>query len=158
MTNPDHREGISAELRARGVDVDETVKLGDLLLMDVEETLATLMMMNGMPDSARYHENVGTAVTQLLRGRPGPVRIFGDMVDLLWRRGEHDAAIRIELLSNELAMKQPITVICGYSMGHFLKRAPGLDTVRHLHGRVHEPRAAAADRKRPSGRAARARA
>ena len=142
VTNPAHRAGISAELGARGVDVDATVEAGDLVFADAEETLAALMK-NGMPDSALYHEKVGTAVRQLLRGRPGPVRIFGDMVDLLWQRGEHDAAIRIELLSNQLAMKEPISVICGYSMGHFLKRSPQLDTVRHLHGRVRNPKAAA---------------
>ena len=155
VTNPDHRRGISSELQARGVDVEETVTRGDLLLVDAEETLAALMT-NGIPDSALYHQNVGAAVTQLLRGRPGPVRIFGDMVDLLWKRGEHDAAIRIELLSNQLAMYHPISVICGYSMGHFLKRAPAMQTVQHLHGRVHRP-SAAADRKR-SGRPSRARA
>jgi hypothetical protein len=101
-----------------------------------------------LPNAARYHENIGTAVAQLLRGRPGPLRIFGDMVDLLWQRGEYEAAIKIEILSNQLAALQPISVICGYSMGHFLKTATRLEEVRALHG--HDRSNDAPSRRRPA--------
>ena len=141
VTNEVHRTGIVDELRARGVHAAERMERGDLLLLDAEEALITLIKSDGLPDAALYHETVGSAVKQLLDGRPGPVRIFGDMVDLLWQRGEYEAAIRIEILSNQLALVEPISVICGYSMGHFLKTAAKLESVRHLHGRVHQPRA-----------------
>lgn len=138
VTNEAHRTGIVRELRRRDVDVERLVGDGNLLLLDAEETLAGLLR-GGLPDGGLYHRNVGDACRLLLRGRPGPLRIFGDMVDLLWQRGEYDAAVRIERLSNELAVLQPISVICGYSMGHFLKTAAKLELVRDLHGRVHEP-------------------
>jgi hypothetical protein len=121
------------------VNVAAVVRAGDLLLLDAEETLAVLMN-DGLPDGATYHHHVGEAVKQLLRGRPGPLRIFGDMVDLLWGRGQHEAAIRLEELSNELVAAQPLSVICGYSMGHFLKTASKRDLVQALHGRVHQLR------------------
>jgi len=136
VTNEAHRLGIGRELGARGVDVAATVAAGDLLLVDAEGTLASLMA-GGSIDGQRYHEGLGNVVSRLLRGRPGPIRIFGDMVDLLWQREDYEAAIRIELLSNELAARHPISVICGYSMGHFLKTARRLEVVTALHGRVH---------------------
>lgn len=105
-------------------------------MADAEKTLG-LLMPTGTIDDRRYHDTVGAVVTQLLRGRPGPVRIFGDMVDLLWQRGDYDNAIHIEMLSNQLAVLQPISVICGYSMGHFLKTAARLDIATKLHGRIH---------------------
>lgn len=138
LTCPAHRAGIAEELRRRAIDLEAAVREGDLLLMDAEEMLATLMNGGDMPDAAIYHRDVGAAVASLLRGRPGPVRIFGDMVDLLWRRGQHDAAIRIEMLSNQLAVLHPVTVICGYSMGHFIKRTEKLERVEQLHGRLHQ--------------------
>jgi hypothetical protein len=150
LTRPAHHALITAELYARGVDVEAAIAAGDLLLLDAEETLATLMNGSDMPDAAIYHRNVGAVVSSLLRGRPGPVRIFGDMVDLLWQRGQYDAAIRVELLSNELAVLQPISVICGYSIGHFLKRTEKLQQVEQLHGRMHETSAVVHDRGRSS--------
>lgn len=146
VTNEAHRRGISSNLEAAGVDVVDAMRRGDLALVDADECLQAIMP-EGMPDAGLYNEQVGTAVSRLLRGRPGPIRIFGDMVDLLWQREQYDAAIRIEILSNQLAVTQPILVICGYSMGHFLKTATKLELVRCLHGRLHEP-ATAAERPR----------
>lgn len=152
LTRPQHHALIAAELHTRGVDVDAAALAGDLLLLDAEQTLQDLMHGSDMPDAVLYHRAVGSAVASVLRGRPGPVRIFGDMVDLLWQRGQHDAAIRIEMLSNQLAVLHPISVICGYSMGHFLKRTQKLQQVEKLHGRIHEPRAVAHDRGVPRRR------
>lgn len=146
VTNEAHRSGISQELEAAGVCVADAIARGDLALVDADACLKAIMPAD-MPDPDLYNEQVGAAVSQLLRGRPGPIRIFGDMVDLLWQRQQYDAAIRIEILSNQLAATHPILVICGYSMGHFLKTATKLELVRCLHGRVHEP-AAAAERPR----------
>jgi DcmR-like sensory protein len=139
VTNEPHRRGIAQQLSLRAVDVERAVADGDLLMVDADETLSALMGDGDLPNAAIYHREVGAACRSLLRGRPGPIRIFGDMVDMLWQRGEQEAAIRIEILSNQLAVLQPISVICGYSMGHFLKSAAKLDVVRQLHGRIHEP-------------------
>jgi hypothetical protein len=141
VTTDAHRDGIAGELRGLGVDVDAVSKAGDLMMLDAEETLLVLMNGGQLPDSSIYHQSVGSACERLLRGRPGPLRIFGDMVDVLWQREQYDAAIRIEILSNQLAATYPISVICGYSMGHFLKSASRLETVTTLHGRLHRSKA-----------------
>ena len=47
------------------------------------------------------------------------VRIFGQMVDVLWQQEEHDAAIRLEMLWNQLAQTKSYSLLCGYAMGHF---------------------------------------
>jgi hypothetical protein len=59
------------------------------------------------------------------------VRIFGQMVDVLWQRGEHHAAIRLEVLWNELAHTQAFSLLCGYAMGHFYKDANFDDVCAH---------------------------
>jgi hypothetical protein len=53
----------------------------------------------------------------------GGARIYGQMVDVLWKEGRQDAAIRLELLWNELANAQPFSLMCGYAMGPFYKNA-----------------------------------
>ena len=51
------------------------------------------------------------------------VRAFGEMVDLLWKDGNADAAIRLEELWNELATKYQYSLLCGYSVDNFLHDA-----------------------------------
>ena len=43
------------------------------------------------------------------------------MVDLLWQRGNADAAIRLEILWNQLASHYEFSLMCGYAVGHFYK-------------------------------------
>ena len=68
----------------------EARRIGDLVLLDAEETLATFMV-GGMPDAALFRRNLGTIIEQVLRGRENTVlRAYGEMVDLLWKKGSTD--------------------------------------------------------------------
>ncbi len=42
---------------------------------------------------------------------------------LRWQAGEHAAAIRLEMLWNQLAHTENDSLLCGYTMGHFYKDA-----------------------------------
>ena len=63
------------------------------------------------------------------------LRIFGQMVDVLWQQDEHEAAIRLEMLWNQLAQTKSYSLLCGYAMGHFYKDAK-LDEVCAQHTQV----------------------
>jgi hypothetical protein len=56
-------------------------------------------------------------------GRAVAIRAFGEMVDVLWRAGETVAAVKLEVLWNELARTHNFSLLCGYSMGNFYKSA-----------------------------------
>src|ERR1051325_61808 len=45
------------------------------------------------------------------------------MVDLLWRDGEPDAAIKLEELWNDLASHYTFSLLCAYPMGNFYKES-----------------------------------
>ena len=53
------------------------------------------------------------------------------MVDILWRTEEREAAIRLEVLWNQLARTQAFSLLCGYAMGHFYKDAHVDDVCSH---------------------------
>jgi len=57
------------------------------------------------------------------------------MVDVLWREGQQDAAIRLEMLWNQLANTRKFSLLCGYSMGSFYKDA-AFDAICHQHTHV----------------------
>ena len=115
IATPEHRSAITHELIARGIDIDARVRAGALKLLDAEDTLA-LFMVNGSPDKARFKAAVGGVLAEL-GGAPRPriIRAYGEMVDVLWRRGQRDAAIQLEVLWNELAMSHAFVLLCGYS-------------------------------------------
>ena len=110
---------------------------GRYLTLDAEATLARFMV-GGVPDRSRFMEGVGAPVADALRHH-GSVRAFGEMVSLLWQRGETDAAILLEDLWNELMGAHPVALLCGYAA------RPGSDlaSVVRLHAGVIRGAAAA---------------
>ena len=121
IATPEHRTGIADALRAGGIDVHGLLASGDLLLLDAEETLATFMV-DGMPDARRFHA-VGTdVIRRACRGRTDcTIRAYGEMVDLLWKKGQAVAAVRLEMFWNKLAATEDFSLLCGYAMGNFYK-------------------------------------
>jgi hypothetical protein len=74
-------------------------------------------------------------IERACRGRKDCViRAYGEMVDVLWQAGQTAAAIRLEMLWNQLAQTHSFALLCGYSMGHFYKDASQVEIRRqHTH-------------------------
>lgn len=118
IATSEHREAISGALRARGIDVEARLAQGTMVMLDADEMLARFMI-DGMLDAARCKTVLGARLRTLSGGhRTCVVRAFGEMVDVLWRAGNPDAAIRLEVLWNELAMTHSVALLCGYSQEH----------------------------------------
>jgi hypothetical protein len=49
-----------------------------------------------------------------------PVRVYGEMVALLWEEGRVTAAMSLEGLWNDLATTHPFELLCGYPSALFL--------------------------------------
>ena len=134
IATPEHGEGIVAELRARHFDTDKMTAAGDLLVLDAREVLSTFME-DGFPDAARFNLSVPAEIGRVRAGRINvTVRAYGEMVDLLWKDGFTTAAVRLEMLWNQLAMTHDFSLLCGYAMGNFYKDAAVEDICRqHSH-------------------------
>ena len=123
VATPSHRVAILRELVAESLDVVQLQSSHDLVLLDAQETLS-LFMVNGRPDAEAFKNSMCEVIKTAYRERPDcTVRIYGQMVDVLWKDGQQEAAIGLETLWNELANTQAFSLLCGYSMGHFYKDA-----------------------------------
>jgi hypothetical protein len=97
-------------------------------------------MVGDTPDADLFEQNVGIVVKQVLDGRGrAVVRAYGEMVDVLWKRGRSEAAIKVEILWNKLADKYSFALLCGYAMGNFYKQAKQLEDICALHTHVTGP-------------------
>lgn len=121
IATPVHGEEITRELEALSCDVSRVRASGELQILDAEETLS-MFMKDCVPDPAAFRRTVGGALDKATAGRTdATVRAYGEMVDCLWKVGQCDAAIRLEVLWNQLANTRAFSLLCGYCMGNFYK-------------------------------------
>lgn len=111
----ENRVACRSALRALGVDVEAAVAAGQLVMLDAAETLAALLV-DGRPDRGRFAEIIGDRIRAF--GGTGACA-YGEMVGILWRRGERQSAIELEALWNELLAHQPYRLFCGYPIDVF---------------------------------------
>ena len=88
IATPAHRTAVVEELSHRLIDVNAARRIGDLVFLDANEILA-IFMRDDMPDPVAFRHTVGGVISQALAGRTTtPLRAYGEMVDVLWKRGK----------------------------------------------------------------------
>ena len=112
-----HREVLERQLREDGLEFDQARRSGQYVYLDANETLARFMV-NGWPDLERYDEVIGEIVAKVTARYPR-IRVFGEMVALLWAAGKQNAAIYLDEHVNELAKTYGFPILCAYPIGAF---------------------------------------
>jgi PAS domain S-box-containing protein len=114
----EHRESLEERLKAKGLDLAAACLRDEYLSLDAHETLSQFMV-DGQPEPQRFVEVIGSLIERAAKnGRH--VRVFGEMVALLWFQGDQEAAVRLEVLWNELHnATSPFVLFCAYPMPHF---------------------------------------
>jgi PAS domain S-box-containing protein len=132
----EHTAAFLRRLESDGSPVGRARASGQLLFLDAHETLARFMR-DGQPDPALFQAVVGKLIAERAVGANGArLRAYGEMVDVLWTRGERGAAVRLEELWNDLQTRQSFTLLCAYAMGSFYKEPAALGSVCGTHTHV----------------------
>jgi hypothetical protein len=97
-----HHRMIAKCLEADGLDVDKLKATGQLVVYEA---------CKGKTDCV--------------------IRAYGEMVDVLWKKGQTAAATRLEMLWNKLAQTEAFSLLCGYAMGNFYKDGAIEDICSH---------------------------
>jgi anti-sigma regulatory factor (Ser/Thr protein kinase) len=112
VATSEHLKGLVETLRAMGLDPDEPPVAGRLLLLDAKETLRSFSSGSGL-DRERFLTGVAQRVIDA--GADGaPVRLFGEMVSLLWEAGDVQGAIALEAMWNDLIDQHDFDLMCAY--------------------------------------------
>ena len=112
IATPQHREELRARLQTSGQSGAES----RVLYFDAEDLLSTFMV-DGQPNPTRFMSNIWPILQQATLA--GPIRIFGEMVAVLWAQGNTSAAIQLEKLWNELSRSRAFSLLCAYPMSSF---------------------------------------
>jgi anti-sigma regulatory factor (Ser/Thr protein kinase) len=134
-----HRSVVEEVLLQFGTDAARARVAGRLVTLDAAETLATYMV-DGSPSAAKFEAHVGALIDAAAEDGCH-VRVFGEMVAVLWEQGNVAGALRLEELWNTLAETRPLSLLCAYPTSA-LEVAALSDTnlVCELHSSVVPPR------------------
>jgi hypothetical protein len=114
-----HWNAFRPRLEAEGVDVEAARERGQLTVVDADECLPRFMR-DGMPDSPVF---LGLAADVIGRARAGGrykrVRWWGEMVSVLWERGDIAASMSLEDLFDQLGREQDVALFCSFLMDNF---------------------------------------
>jgi hypothetical protein len=106
-----HLTLLDRALRGRGLDLDAARAEGRFVELDATETVEA-MLVDGSVDRERFLTRIDRTLD--LGAPERPLRIFGEMVAVLWKRGQVAAALELEDQWNQLAESRRFGLLCGY--------------------------------------------
>src|SRR2546422_207413 len=114
-----HWNGFRPRLEAEGVDVEAARERGQLTAVDADELLPRFIR-DAMPDSPIFLGLAGDIIGQARAGGRYPkVRWWGEMVNVLWERGDVAASMALEDLFDQLGRKHDVALFCSFLMDNF---------------------------------------
>ena len=115
----EHWNAIRPRLEAEGVNVEAARKRGQLTVVDADECLPSFMR-DAMPDSPLFLGLAADVIGEAhAEGRYPRVRWWGEMVNVLWERGDVAASMNLEDLFDQLAHQHDIAIFCSFLMDNF---------------------------------------
>jgi anti-sigma regulatory factor (Ser/Thr protein kinase) len=125
VATPQHRAALTEVLDAGS----------QLVVLDAADTLQKFMI-DGAPDPALFETTIGGIVDAAASdGRP--VRVFGEMVAVLWDQGNVTAALALEGLWNDLAATRQFFLMCAYPSSSFDGESlHAMNSVCQLHSKL----------------------
>jgi MEDS: MEthanogen/methylotroph, DcmR Sensory domain len=116
IATPDHAEAFRDSLSDDGFDPHGLQELGQLRFVDAA-SLMHAFIRNGAPDAPAF-----LSLSEVLirdaegRSRSGAVRLYGEMVNLLWRDWNLRAAASLERLWNQAIQLHRAVLFCAYEV------------------------------------------
>lgn len=112
-----HRMNLDRRLLNSGKDIAAIRASGQFISLDAEETLAKFMVGES-PESVSFTKLMeGILARAAMNGQK--VRVFGEMVAILWANKNHNGAIRLEEFWNILSKNNPFQLFCAYPLSDF---------------------------------------
>ena len=117
VATAEHRAAFAAAISAEHIDLDLATRDGRYQALDAAEVLATFMDDAG-PDPVRFEQTAGALIDRAAAGGRR-VKVYGEMVALLWADGDVRSTIALEDLWNDLAVARSFALLCAYPMQDF---------------------------------------
>ncbi len=112
-----HLNQLNRQLLDRGYAVDPLIHDDRYIRLDADQTLAKFMV-NGRPVEEYFIATIA-AIMKRARKNGRRVRAFGEMVVLLWQRGNIRGTLELEELWNKFCATESLCLFCAYPKSNF---------------------------------------
>ena len=134
-----HLHGLEKRMRQNGVDVDRA-RAENRYVPRLAEDVLEEFMVKDWPDEALFLKSMESLIRQARGDGSRKVRAFGEMVAILWARGNHAATIHLELLWTKVLQAEKFPLFCAYPRDTFSKNATeSIVEICRIHSRVAPP-------------------
>ncbi|WP_207515282.1 MEDS domain-containing protein [Longitalea luteola] len=123
-----HLKALDERLAAAGYAVPSLISETQYIPLDAEETLSKFMV-NDWPDEYLFHKVISEVIVKA-KGNNRNVRAFGEMVAILWAKGQVGATVRLEHLWNKFCENEAFCLFCAYPESGFTQDAA--ESVMHI--------------------------
>ncbi|MPZ34923.1 MAG: hypothetical protein GEV13_28760 [Rhodospirillales bacterium] len=114
-----HWNAFRPRLEAEGLNVTDAQRRGQLTIVDADELLPRFMQ-KALPDAPMFLGLAGEIIARTRgAGRFPKVRWWGEMVNVLWERGDVAASMNLEDLFDQVSKTQDIAIFCSFLMDNF---------------------------------------
>lgn len=130
----DHLNLLEERLMQRGYDVNLLFANDHFIPLNADDLLS-MFMVNGMPDERLFMRTVSELVRRA-KNKGRNIRAFGEMVLLLWERGNTEATIQLEALWNKFCAREKLCLFCAYLRDIFIdEEGPGVHDICSCHSK-----------------------
>jgi hypothetical protein len=110
-----HSEAILERLKEDGFDVEALTKSGQLTCEEAG-TLLSSFMFDGIINEPLFKSRIAGMIERAKTAAgERPVRVFGEMVSLIWE-SRRQATERLEELWNEVIQEHSVPLLCAYAL------------------------------------------
>ncbi len=121
IATPEHADLFTKSLRSAGLDVEAMIARDQLLVFDARTSLSQFMV-DGMPDREKFRNLVLPVFARVRAAGYEKIRLYGEMVNLLW---DHNmpGTVALEEVWNQVLADTGLSLLCAYSIDNFDRRA-----------------------------------
>lgn len=115
VATPHHAARVESLLNARGFDLASLKRAGEVVVKSAAEMLSK-MMVDNVPDPDRFRRLMAPTIEAVGGETRRTVRVYCEIVDLLWRVSQTGAATQLEAMWNTLSTRHPFVLLCAYAL------------------------------------------
>jgi len=118
VLSEEHYAPVRQRLEEEGFDLAALEDTGQLVCANARNLLSDFLF-DGIIDEHKFKSKIDRIIERAKLGngsrKHGLVRVFGEMVDVIW--GQHrEATVRLEELWNEVIRVHSVPLLCAYSL------------------------------------------
>jgi hypothetical protein len=119
VATAEHADAFLRAMHDAGTDAAGAMREGRFIVLDARETLVAILV-DGHPEWSRFHAVVDAKLEEARsRARGAGLRVYGEMVGVLWEAGQGGAAAQLESHWNRSLLQSGFALFCAYPIDVF---------------------------------------